>query len=198
MEVSTGSGAEEEKEERECGGGRKERADPSRPRQQTRVVSEWNLCAHLPTAARQQFEEAHSCEVVNTRQALLHFCQTQALQFNSLRYAQFSTMRIIQEIVSPAPKADDGGPAYCLAGCLRGRADDGSMMIACDVCDNWFHPGCLASLLGGMPEGEDDSFACPLCVESKADAYLDGLGLGICQRGSWRGRRRRDDFTQLL
>ena len=126
-----------------------------------------------------QFEpDELSSEVVNTRQAVLHFCQAQALQFNSLRYAQFSTMRLIQEMVRPAPKADSGGATYCVAGCLRGRSDDGSMMIGCDVCDNWYHTACLATFLGAQPAGEDDSFVCPLCVESKADAYLSDLGLG--------------------
>ena len=120
-----------------------------------------------------QFEPPVSHEVVNSRQALLHFCQTRALQFNSLRYAHFSTMRILQEMLHPAPKAEEGGAAYCLPGCLRGRQDDGSMMIACDVCDNWFHTGCLAHHT--VPSGEDESFVCPLCVESKAEVYLGGL-----------------------
>ena len=45
------------------------------------------------------------------------------------------------------------------------------MMIGCDVCDNWYHTACLATFLGVQPAGEEDLFVCPLCVESKADAF---------------------------
>ena len=117
-----------------------------------------------------QFEPAVSRPVVDTRQAMLHFCQSRALQFNSVRYAQFSTMRLLQEMLHPAPKAAEGGAAYCLPDCLRGRADDGSMMIACDMCDNWYHTGCLAK--AHQPESKDDSFVCPPCVNTKAKAYI--------------------------
>jgi hypothetical protein len=38
------------------------------------------------------------------------------------------------------------------------------------VCDNWFHPACLKH--HQVPESTDDSFVCPLCFDSKAEAYL--------------------------
>ena len=82
-------------------------------------------------------------------------------------------MRLLQEMVHPAPRASEGGPAYCLADCLRARADDGSMMIACDVCDNWYHPTCLAK--HHIPQSADETFVCPMCIDSKAEAYLAGL-----------------------
>lgn len=51
------------------------------------------------------------------------------------------------------------------------------MMIACDVCDNWYHPGCLPA--AHVPAG-DDSFVCPFCVDAKADVYIsDGLGSAL-------------------
>jgi len=111
-------------------------------------------------------EPTVSYEVVNSRQAMLHHCMRHALQFNSLRYAQYSTMMILYEMLVPTV-ASSGG-SYCLPTCARGRADDGSMMIACDVCDNWFHTGCLDE----VPNG-DESFVCPLCVDAKT-AYIEG------------------------
>ena len=49
------------------------------------------------------------------------------------------------------------------------------MMIACDVCDNWYHTGCLAFHKATLPSDADDSFVCAPCVEMKADAYLSDL-----------------------
>lgn len=119
-----------------------------------------------------QLEPPRSCEVANTRQALLQFSQAQSLQFNSLRFAQYSTMCLIWEVLHPAPKPEgggtEGGGTYCVPGCRRDRLDDGSVMIGCDVCDGWYHPGCLMQ----PPENADDPFVCPICVEGKAESYL--------------------------
>ena len=117
-----------------------------------------------------QFELPRSCEVASTRQALLQFSQAQSLQFNSLRFAQYSTMCLLWEVLHPAPKPEggctEGGGTYCVPGCRRGRLDDGSVMIGCDVCDGWYHPGCLMH----PPENADDPFVCPICVEGKAES----------------------------
>ena len=84
-------------------------------------------------AAAAAWEASSACEptvsheVVNTRQAFLHFCQAQGLRFSSLRYAQYSTMMLLYEIVHPAPPAPP--PTYCLPSCHRGRVDDGSLML---------------------------------------------------------------------
>lgn len=109
---------------------------------------------------------------------MLQLCQSQALQFNSLRYAQYSTMRLIYAILHPSPHGADAQKeaVYCLPGCRHGRRDDGSMMIACDVCDLWYHPSCLAQQ--HVPDSPDEAFVCPLCVDSKADVYLAGSLLG--------------------
>jgi len=117
-------------------------------------------------AAEAEASPLVSHDVVNTRQALLHHCMRHALQFNSLRYAQYSTMMLVHEMLHPS---GSDAAHYCLPGCLRGRVDDGSMMVACDACDNWFHPGCLPE--AHIPSS-DDSFVCPLCVEAKAEVYL--------------------------
>jgi len=143
--------------------------------------------APLPegVAVQPQFEPPRSFEVANTRQALLQFCQLHSLQFNSLRYAQYSTMRLIYEMLHPTPKTAEGAGSYCVPNCCRGRTDDGSMMIGCDVCDNWFHPTCLVQ----VPESTDDPFVCPLCVESKAEMYLSNRLLGSAEA---------DPFAELL
>ena len=108
--------------------------------------------------------------MASTRQALLQFSQAQSLQFNSLRFAQYSTMCLLWEVLHPAPKPEggctEGGGTYCVPGCRRGRLDDGSVMIGCDVCDGWYHPGCLMH----PPENADDPFVCPICVEGKAES----------------------------
>jgi len=109
-----------------------------------------------------------SYEVVNSRQALLHHCMRHALQFNSLRYAQYSTMQILYEMFNPSTPAA-AAACYCTTTCLRGRADDGTMMIACDVCDGWYHPACVQD---HVPTG-DESFVCPMCVEAKAEYIND-------------------------
>ena len=52
------------------------------------------------------------------------------------------------------------------------------MMIACDVCDNWYHSGgCLSAQ--AMPQSDDEQFVCPLCVETKAEVYLSEMDGGI-------------------
>jgi E1A/CREB-binding protein len=88
----------------------------------------------------------------------------------SSNFAQYSTMCLLWEVLHPAPKPEggctEGGGTYCVPGCRRGRLDDGSVMIGCDVCDGWYHPGCLMH----PPENADDPFVCPICVEGKAES----------------------------
>mmetsp|Transcript_68998 Transcript_68998/g.122039 ORF Transcript_68998/g.122039 Transcript_68998/m.122039 type:complete len:136 (-) Transcript_68998:652-1059(-) len=128
---------------------------------------------------------------------MIFYCQAHGLQFNSLRYAQYSTMMLIYEMLNPSEASKALNAKYCLPTCLRNRIDDGSMMIACDACDNWLHPGCLGmhrsswrsrsslppppylneciarSRTGGAAvTTDDDSFVCPACLDSQADDYL--------------------------
>lgn len=79
-------------------------------------------------------------------------------------------MMLVDEMLNPSDTAQMGA-LYCLPTCERGRADDGSMMVACDACDNWFHPGCCGG--SAVSSADDDSFVCPLCLESQADEYLN-------------------------
>jgi hypothetical protein len=135
--------------------------------------------------------DSPSYEVSSTRQALLHHCMRLGLQFNSLRYAQYSTMMLIYEMLHPtAANATESPCRYCLPDCKRGRADDGSIMIACDICDNWFHPGCLSDRFSNPG---DDSFVCPLCVDAKADVYVNGELASCSLLGDFTG-----DLSDLL
>lgn len=47
-------------------------------------------------------EDPITFEVVSSRQTVLHYCMSNALQFNSLRYAQYSTMVLLYEMLHPS------------------------------------------------------------------------------------------------
>ncbi len=38
---------------------------------------------------------------------------------------------------------DDENKEYCIHNCLMGRKYQEVDMIACDSCNNWFHPKCI-------------------------------------------------------
>ena len=72
------------------------------------------------------------------------------------------------KVAAKAPEvvsADASGPVvYCLC-----RAeDDGSMMILCETCEDWFHPRCVGlSLRAAKQLGDDDiPYLCPTCTGS--------------------------------
>jgi len=47
--------------------------------------------------------------------------------------------------------------------CICRRQDDGTCMVACESCDEWFHIGCINEALAGKKKFEGD-FTCPICV----------------------------------
>ena len=52
-------------------------------------------------------------------------------------------------------------PSYCVESCTRGRVEDGSFMVGCDLCDGWYHGSCV-----GVSKDDAnclESYVCPLC-----------------------------------
>ncbi|KAL3910201.1 MAG: hypothetical protein SGPRY_009144, partial [Prymnesium sp.] len=89
-----------------------------------------------PEGERQEDKDpVISTDLTDSRQTFLGQCQMCHWQFNTLRHAQYSTMMILNHIHNK--------PAYCMETCTRGRVEDGSFMVGCDVCDNWYHGDCI-------------------------------------------------------
>ncbi|KAG9102017.1 hypothetical protein FRC06_002411 [Ceratobasidium sp. 370] len=68
-------------------------------------------------------------------------------------------------IVEPAEEEEEDNRLYCIC---KTKYDEERSMIACDRCDDWYHPSCV-----GLPERDIDlidQFVCPLCV-SKYNAH---------------------------
>jgi hypothetical protein len=83
-------------------------------------------------------------ELANSREVLLGHCQANHLQFNSQRYAQYSTMMLLNNLNRKS--------CLCVADCKRGRKEDGTKMVGCDVCDSWCAPRRRAPR-AGAPRG---------------------------------------------
>eukprot|EP00903_Cladosiphon_okamuranus_P013909 g12937.t1 len=77
----------------------------------------------------------------------------------------------IPVLLSLEPKVvaalDDGGNRYCLC---RGP-NDGTFMVQCDDCDQWFHGSCV-----NLKEGDKSlsNFECPGCAKKKGVQYIHG------------------------
>ncbi|CAE6391258.1 unnamed protein product [Rhizoctonia solani] len=62
-------------------------------------------------------------------------------------------------IVEPQEELEEDTRLYCVC---KTRYDENKVMIACDRCDDWYHPTCV-----NLPEFDVDlidQFVCPLCV----------------------------------
>jgi E1A/CREB-binding protein len=110
-----------------------------------------------------------STDLTDSRQTFLGQCQMCHWQFNTLRHAQYSTMMILNHIHNK--------PSYCVDACSRGRVEDGSFMVGCDMCDNWYHGDCV-----GVSKEEAntlDSYLCPNCVAATGlDEGQQAIGNG--------------------
>ncbi len=94
-----------------------------------------------------------SSDLTDSRQSFLGQCQMCHWQFNTLRHAQYSTMMLLNHIHHK--------PSYCIEECSRGRVEDGSFMICCDMCDNWFHGDCIG--ISKELANTMESYLCPKC-----------------------------------
>ena len=63
------------------------------------------------------------------------------------------------ELGTQAPALSTEPEVYCICR----RRDDGTCMVACESCDEWFHIGCINEALAGKKKFEGD-FTCPICV----------------------------------
>jgi len=109
-----------------------------------------------------------STDLTDTRQSFLGQCQMCHWQFNSLRHAQYATMMILQHIHNK--------PSYCLESCGRGRVEDGSFMVGCDQCDNWYHGDCVG--ISKEQASTLTEYICPRCKDKAGASHSSGGGGG--------------------
>jgi len=109
-----------------------------------------------------------SIDLTDTRQNFLGQCQHQHWQFNTLRHAQYSTMMILQHIHNK--------PSYCLESCARGRVEDGSFMVGCDMCDNWYHADCVG--VSKEAAASMNEYLCPRCKSGPSPGGGSSGGMG--------------------
>mmetsp|Transcript_34368 Transcript_34368/g.107801 ORF Transcript_34368/g.107801 Transcript_34368/m.107801 type:complete len:696 (+) Transcript_34368:3-2090(+) len=112
-----------------------------------------------------------STDLTDSRQTFLGQCQMCHWQFNTLRHAQYSTRMILNHIHNK--------PSYCVEDCQRGRVEDGSFMVGCDVCDNWYHGDCV-----GISKDEANTMDSYLCARCRALDESGGLDEGGGSGGS--------------
>ncbi|CCO34591.1 Set1 complex component spp1 Short=Set1C component spp1 [Rhizoctonia solani AG-1 IB] len=62
-------------------------------------------------------------------------------------------------IVEPQEELEEDNRLYCVC---KTRYDENKVMIACDRCDDWYHPNCVN--LSELDVDLIDQFVCPLCV----------------------------------
>lgn len=67
--------------------------------------------------------------------------------------------------------AGGGNQVWICPAC--GKVDDGSPMIGCDGCDNWYHWLCVG--IHVAPESSEDWF-CRVCIMQRKEMAGDGLG----------------------
>lgn len=60
---------------------------------------------------------------------------------------------------------DDENKEYCIHDCLMGRKYQEVEMIACDSCNNWFHPKCINMSNEEFKRFQQLSWNCDDCKE---------------------------------
>lgn len=116
----------------------------------------------------------------NSREAFQFECVKQHWQFNTLRFAKYSTMMLVHFFIS-SPKPD-----LCKPDCKRGRVDDGYGMVGCDKCEKWFHYEC-ASVTNQQLQDKSFNYVCTECQmkeqESQARAHKKQRDLKMLESG---------------
>merc|ERR1711894_864981 len=65
-----------------------------------------------------------------------------------------------EKSTNPLPKGRNSEPVFCLCR----RANDGTFMIGCDFCDEWYHPHCLKISNERALELGNKTWSCPKCI----------------------------------
>lgn len=89
---------------------------------------------------------------------------------------------VTSETIGSFIDASSGEKIWICPACKR--QDDGSPMVGCDICDDWYHWECI----GINKEPEEDSWYCNKCVAPTRKPSKRGRGSG---RGRGRGRGRK-------
>lgn len=76
-----------------------------------------------------------------------------------------------EDSLSVSAGATGGNQVWICPAC--GKVDDGSPMIGCDGCDNWYHWLCVG--IHVAPESSEDWF-CRVCIMQRKEMAGDGLG----------------------
>jgi len=97
----------------------------------------------------------------------------QLLSLNKIRRSHrcFSPLAKLPENNSSKTPKKSKVPKYCISKCTLGGADSGHM-IACDMCDNWYHLICVG--ISAEETLKMGKYYCTKCVE-ECKKELDGL-----------------------
>ncbi|XP_048244393.1 transcription initiation factor TFIID subunit 3-like isoform X1 [Haliotis rufescens] len=79
----------------------------------------------------------------------------------------------------------DGNKVWICPSCKM--QDDGSPMIGCDTCDDWYHWTCMSI----TEEPKEDDWYCPRCQEIRARAPKGGKNKEGKPKGKKRGRKKK-------
>ena len=124
------------------------------------------IFAELDGPPQKDADPVISADITDNRQNFLGQCQLNHWEFSTLRHAQYATMMILNYIHFK--------PSYCIENCSRGRVEDGSFMVGCDVCEGWYHGTCVGV---SKDEANDlERYVCPRCRENGMDGGDGGGG----------------------
>ncbi|XP_033746840.1 transcription initiation factor TFIID subunit 3-like [Pecten maximus] len=94
---------------------------------------------------------------------------------------------VTSETIGSFIDASSGEKIWICPACKR--QDDGSPMVGCDICDDWYHWECI----GINKEPEEDSWYCNKCLAPTRKPSKRGRGGG---RGRGRGRGRKKSLKE--
>ncbi|KAG8469478.1 hypothetical protein KFE25_005933 [Diacronema lutheri] len=103
----------------------------------------------------------------------MHFvthCRSHGLQFNSRRYAEYSTAMIVHALLRPHGARDQ---RHCLDSCLRNNVDDGSASVECGRCRTWVHTCCIK--MSDLAYRTMEAYRCPTCTLRDLDEQTGAL-----------------------